>query len=157
MTCGEFQAFTIEDTDKLGQWLAENLPTRCVICLTGTLGSGKTRLVKAIATACQVPPLDVVSPTFVLCQHYQGTRLIHHFDAYRLNDDDEFLELGCEETFESDALSIVEWGERVKRCLPDDRLQIRIEIEPDCRRFVLECIGQLDVDLGKLPSPSPQS
>ena len=94
MTQFVFDAASEADTDRLGAALAGVLPPGTTIALNGTLGAGKTRLVQAIAAACGIDRQDVVSPTFVLCQRYQGDRMIYHLDAYRLHDDDEFRELG---------------------------------------------------------------
>jgi tRNA threonylcarbamoyladenosine biosynthesis protein TsaE len=124
----------LDDTDRVGAALAQSLPDGTTISLCGTLGAGKTRLVQAIAAACDVARGAVVSPTFVLCQHYVGTRMLHHLDAYRLKDDDEFLELGVEELFASAAITIVEWGDRVIDCLPLDRVEIEIRITSNTGR-----------------------
>src|SRR5262245_64483264 len=103
-----------QDTIRLGAALAEVLPAGTTIALTGTLGAGKTRLVQAVATALGVQPGSVTSPTFVLVNEYSGGRLpVYHFDTYRLKDDDEFIELGPEEYFESAGLTFVEWADRV--------------------------------------------
>ena len=110
------------DTDELGRLLAEHLPVSCVVALDGTLGAGKTRLAQGIATACGVPAESVTSPTFTLWQTYHGTRTIHHLDAYRVRDEDEFDALGVEECFEEDALMLIEWANRVKNCLPVERV-----------------------------------
>jgi tRNA threonylcarbamoyladenosine biosynthesis protein TsaE len=118
-------------TDRFGQMLAEHLPPGSVVALSGTLGAGKTRLVQAIAAACGVDPTDVTSPTFVLCREYHGTRTIYHLDAYRLKDEDEFLELGPEEMFASGGLVFIEWAERVATYLP-----------PDCAKITLEVTGE---------------
>lgn len=125
-----------EATARLGAALAEALPAGTTIALKGTLGAGKTRLVQAIALALGVAEGEVVSPTFVLVGEYQGRRPIYHFDAYRLRDDDEFLELGPDEYFESEGLTFVEWADRVEACLPADRIEIRIEAHgPTSRLF----------------------
>jgi tRNA threonylcarbamoyladenosine biosynthesis protein TsaE len=116
-----------EGTDRLGRALAQCLPDGTVVALVGTLGAGKTKLVERIASHCGIDPEEVTSPTFVLLQHYHGRRTIHHFDSYRLKDSDEFLELGADELFESNGLSLVEWADRVDDCLPADRLTIRLE------------------------------
>jgi len=129
-----FIASSENDTDRLGTILADELPDMTVVSLIGTLGAGKTRLVQAIAVACGLPADDVNSPTFVLCQHYHGTRRIHHFDAYRLKDEDEFLELGPEEYFDDTALTFVEWGDRVSDCLPRAHLEITITVTGDHSR-----------------------
>ena len=127
-----------QDTDRLGADLAARLPAGAVVSLTGTLGAGKTRLVQAIAAACGVPREEVVSPTFVLCQQYSGTRTINHLDAYRLKGEDEFRELGAAELLNSDALTIVEWGDKIASALPADHVRIDIDvIGPTSRRFTI--------------------
>jgi tRNA threonylcarbamoyladenosine biosynthesis protein TsaE len=131
-----------QETRRLGAALAAVLPPGTTVALVGTLGAGKTRLVQAIAAACGIPADEVTSPTFVLCQPYQGTRTLYHLDAYRLKDDDEFLELGPEEYFESDGLTLIEWADRVENCLPTERIEIRIEVTgQQARRFQLTAIG----------------
>jgi tRNA threonylcarbamoyladenosine biosynthesis protein TsaE len=138
-----FDAADERDTERLGATLAAALPPGTTVALSGTLGAGKTRLVQAIASACGVPREEVVSPTFVLCQLYRGSRTIFHLDAYRLRDDDEFRELGPDEFFESGGLTIIEWAEKVAESLPDERLEIAIDVTgPTSRRFRLRAIGQ---------------
>lgn len=133
-----FDAADESDTDRLGAALAAMLPAGTTIALSGTLGAGKTRLVQAIAAGLGVARKDVVSPTFVLCQQYEGQRRIYHLDAYRVKDEDEFRELGVEEMFAGDAIVITEWADRVADCLPDNRLAIEIEVTgPTVRRFTL--------------------
>lgn len=123
------------DTDRLGAALAGILPPGTVVGLIGTLGAGKTRLVQAVATAVGVPPGAVTSPTFVLVNEYrQGRVPVFHFDTYRLKDEDEFLELGPEEYFDADGLSFVEWADRVEHLLPEDRVEIELEVTGDTTR-----------------------
>ena len=134
-----FTAHREEDTDRVGQELAELLPAGSVIALVGTLGAGKTRLVQAVAAALGVPRDEVTSPTFVLVNEYVGGRLpIYHFDAYRLRDEDEFIELGPEEYFDGAGLTFVEWADRVEACLPPSYLRIEIEVTGNTTRgFVI--------------------
>jgi tRNA threonylcarbamoyladenosine biosynthesis protein TsaE len=132
-----FTANTEVDTDRLGAALAAALPPGTVIALIGTLGAGKTRLVQAVAAALGVPRENVTSPTFVLVNEYEGGRLpIYHFDTYRLKDDDEFLNLGPDEYFDSSGLTFVEWADRVAALLPADRLEITIEVTGDTERRI---------------------
>ncbi len=78
---------------------------------------------------------DVVSPTFVLVHEYRaGSRPIIHIDAYRINDDDEFLQLGAEEYYRPPNLVLIEWASRIVRCLPDEWLEIAIEVLDDTAR-----------------------
>jgi tRNA threonylcarbamoyladenosine biosynthesis protein TsaE len=125
------------DTDRLGAALAAALPSGTVIGLVGTLGAGKTRLVQAVAAALGAPREAITSPTFVLVNEYrQGRVPVFHFDTYRLKDDDEFLELGPEEYFESDGLTFVEWADRVEHLLPEERVEITLEVTGDTERRV---------------------
>jgi len=137
--------FTAEDetgTARLGAALAQALPMRTVVALYGTLGAGKTRLVQAMAEALGVDRRQVVSPTFVLIQEYQGRQTVYHIDAYRLRDEDEFLQLGPDEYFESGGLVLVEWADRVEGCLPADRVDVCIEVTgPESRRFEISAGG----------------
>jgi len=129
-------------TSALGAALAEALPDGSLVALCGTLGSGKTRLVQAIAEASGVDRRDVVSPTFVLVHEYRGRRPVYHLDAYRLRDEDEFLDLGPEEYFDTAGLTLVEWADRVGGCLPAERIEIHIEVTgPHSRRFDLTVCG----------------
>jgi tRNA threonylcarbamoyladenosine biosynthesis protein TsaE len=140
-TC-RFLARSEQDTRRLGVALAECLPAGTTVALVGTLGAGKTRLVQALAVALGVPPNTVVSPTFVLCQPYAGRRRLYHLDAYRLRDDDEFLQLGPEEYFESDGITLVEWADRVRACLPPEYVEIHIAVTgSEARAFSVEAIG----------------
>jgi tRNA threonylcarbamoyladenosine biosynthesis protein TsaE len=142
MTNFVFAADDESATAAFGAVLAEVLPPGTTVALCGTLGAGKTRLVQAVAESLGVERRNVVSPTFVLVQEYHGRRDIYHIDAYRLRDEDEFLALGPEEFFESDAVVFVEWADRVEVCLPSSRMEIRIEVTgPLSRRFTVVPIG----------------
>jgi tRNA threonylcarbamoyladenosine biosynthesis protein TsaE len=130
-------------TAALGAALADVLSDGTVVALCGTLGSGKTRLVQAIAEASGVDCRDVASPTFVLVREYQGRQPIYHLDAYRLRSEEEFLQLGPDEYFEAGGLALVEWADRVEGCLPPERIEIRIEVTgTHSRRFEIIAVGE---------------
>ena len=138
-----FHAADAADTARLGAALAAALPDGAVVALSGTLGAGKTQLVRDVAAACGVDPRDVTSPTFVLINEYHGRRTIYHCDAYRVRDEDEFLRLGPEEYFEGPGLTFIEWAERVAACLPPERLEISIEVLGETsRRFEIVAVGK---------------
>lgn len=138
-----FVAHNLNDTERLAAVLAEVLPSGITIGLTGTLGAGKTRFVQAVAANYGVPRSAVVSPTFVLCQEYHAARTIYHLDAYRLHGDADFQQLGPQEYFDSTALVFIEWSDRVRRSLPDERLEIDIAITGDDQRtFEIVAFGE---------------
>jgi tRNA threonylcarbamoyladenosine biosynthesis protein TsaE len=129
-------------TARFGRALAQALPETATLALIGTLGAGKTRLVQAIAEGCGIEPGSVTSPTFVLCQPYYGTRTLYHLDAYRTRSLEEFLELGVDEYFAGPGITLIEWAERVAACLPEDYLEIQIDITgPAERTFALVAHG----------------
>lgn len=138
-----YDALDLSDTETLGRRLGEFLVPGTVIALIGQLGAGKTHLTRAIAQGLQIRnPAVVTSPTFVLIQEYHARLPIAHFDAYRLRDDREFLDLGADEYFRGDGVCIVEWADRVPDVLPPDRLEIRIEVlGPNSRRFHIRGYG----------------
>lgn len=142
-----YEAADEQATAALGRALAEVLPDGTTVALCGALGAGKTRLVQSIAEAVGVDRRNVTSPTFVLIQEYHGHRSVYHIDVYRLRDEDEFLALGPEEYFQSNALVLVEWADRVESCLPRDRIEIGIEVTgARSRRFVIRPIGRQHVE-----------
>lgn len=158
----EFHAASESDTERLGRALARLLPTRCVVELRGTLGAGKTRLVQALAEACGIARDAVTSVTFVLSQSYHGRRSVHHFDAYRLRDEDDFRELGAEEFLYLDPetpeeaagqgplgvapVTLIEWGDRVAGLLPRERVVVTIEVVGATERlFRIEGQGEREV------------
>lgn len=132
----------LDATETLGQALARSVEPGTTIVLTGSLGAGKTRLMQAFATALGAPREEVVSPTFVLCRRYDA-RLpagepieLFHLDAYRMEDEDEFLDLGIEEMSAGDGVVCVEWGERFAETLPADRLTLTISVTGETSRTV---------------------
>ncbi|MDO5308520.1 MAG: tRNA (adenosine(37)-N6)-threonylcarbamoyltransferase complex ATPase subunit type 1 TsaE [Planctomycetia bacterium] len=134
------------ETDVLGEILSRLLPDGAIVALNGTLGAGKTRLVQSVAHACGVASEEAGSPTFVLIREYQGERTIYHFDAYRLRNSQEFLELGVEEYFDSDGLSFIEWAELVNDAMPTSRLEVTIEpLDLTSRRLTFTALGDFDM------------
>lgn len=98
-----------------------------VIGLAGALGTGKTTFARAFIAALSVRPPEVPSPTFTLLQVYDGREApIFHFDLYRLEAPEDAWELGIEEAF-ADAISLIEWPERLGALLPDDRLEVSLD------------------------------
>lgn len=131
-----FSADSEAQTHALAVALADALPPGINVSLVGTLGAGKTHLVRQIAIELGVEAERIVSPTFTLCQNYAAKKSICHLDAYRLKDQDEFLDLGPEEFFDSPSITFVEWGDRVADCFPSEYLEISIDVTGESsRRF----------------------
>lgn len=129
MTTISIQVQNLAETEAFGIRLAAQLFPGSVVALVGTLGAGKTHLVRAIAVGLQIPNPDIVnSPTFVLIQEYDARLPIYHFDAYRLQRESDFAELGVHEYFERNGVCLVEWADKVTTCMPQEYLEIRITV-----------------------------
>ena len=152
------------ETNTVGHQIALLLKAGDVVALIGDLGAGKTRFVKAVAHAWDVPQDEVNSPTFTLIQEYLGRVPIRHCDTYRLRTAEEFADLGLDELFASDGIALVEWADRVVEFLPRDRLEIRITIDsPTARTIEVMATGKRSrrilsqlSDSGELGDPSRQ-
>lgn len=129
-------------TERLAELLAKCCTPSTVITLDGDLGAGKTRLTQAIARALGVQGI-VNSPTFTIIKEYEGRELpLYHMDVYRISED-EAAELGLDEYFEGDGVSIVEWASLIESLLPPDRFEIEIEVTGvESRIFHLRAIGE---------------
>lgn len=111
-----------------------------MLTLEGDLGAGKTTLTKAVAKGLGITR-NVSSPTFTIVKQYEGRLPLNHLDVYRLSESDE--DLGWDELFYGDAVSIVEWAQYIDEELPKDRLAIEMYREGDTeRRIELKPVGQ---------------
>lgn len=81
-----------------------------IVFLIGELGVGKTVFAKGIAHGLGVKE-PVTSPSFGLFKSYQGKLTLNHYDFYRLELEDDLTELGLENLYADDAVTIIEWGE----------------------------------------------
>ncbi len=126
-----------EATISLGEALGKQLTAGDVLVLDGDLGAGKTTFTKGLAKGLAIPDI-IKSPTFTIIHEYHDGRLpLYHMDAYRLeNGGGE--DLGLEEYFDSDGVSVVEWAEFVEDELPDDFLAIHFKQTADENKRILE-------------------
>ncbi|GAE37270.1 tRNA (adenosine(37)-N6)-threonylcarbamoyltransferase complex ATPase subunit type 1 TsaE [Halalkalibacter akibai] len=112
-----------EETMKLASALAGLVQKGDVITLEGDLGAGKTSFTKGFAQGLGVKRV-VNSPTFTIIKEYKGRIPLYHMDVYRMEDEDE--ELGLEEYFYGEGVSVVEWPSMIASQLPEDRLVISL-------------------------------
>ena len=95
------------------------------ILLIGDLGTGLGDLL-ILLQARNNSFEEVPSPTFTMLQTYEvSDTIIYHFDLYRIEQEEDMLELGVDEAF-AEGISLIEWGERLGTFLPTDRLEIRL-------------------------------
>lgn len=121
--------------------LAAHAEPGMLLALDGDLGAGKTLFAQRFAAALGVPGI-VNSPTFTIIKEYEGGKLpFYHMDVYRVTMD-EADELGLDEYFFGAGVTLVEWASRIVPLLPDERLDVTIEVAgPTARRFVFQPQG----------------
>ena len=130
--------------------LAENIESEhfpgMVICLNGELGSGKTVFTKAFASALGIDD-DVTSPTFNIIKEYPNGELpLYHMDVYRIEGNAK--ELGLDDYFYGDGVTIIEWADMISEYLPKERLDITIKVTgEDTRVFILKPYGKVYEDI----------
>ncbi len=137
----KFKVDSLGQTKELAKQIASNLKGGEVICLMGELGVGKTYFVKFFAEALGVKGEEVISPTFVYWRKHQGSDFrLDHFDFYRLESENEADDIGLDEALEDkDSIAIIEWADRVKERLPQDRIDIYIEYLGESERQFKIC------------------
>lgn len=131
-----------EETYDLAFSIGENISKPLLICLDGDLGVGKTVFAKGLAKGMGIEE-DIVSPTFVLFNVYEGGKLpLYHFDVYRIEEPEEMYEIGYEEYFFGAGVCLVEWASLIEELIPEEAVHIAICKDPkkgeDHRRIVIE-------------------
>ncbi|HET7578757.1 MAG TPA: tRNA (adenosine(37)-N6)-threonylcarbamoyltransferase complex ATPase subunit type 1 TsaE [Bacillales bacterium] len=140
-----FKTDSPEDTMALADLLAEKLGPGDVITLKGDLGAGKTVFTKGLARGLGITR-NVNSPTFTIIKEYNGRLPLYHMDVYRLENGVE--DLGYDEYFEGEGVTVIEWAERIKERLPSERLDIILERAGENDRIItIEPVGSRYVSL----------
>ena len=107
---GVHKVKSVDETYALAKKVADTLDGGEVLLLDGDLGAGKTTFTKGLAKALGVKE-EVTSPTFTILNVYEDGRLkLNHLDMYRVESSDELAELGIEECFDEDAVTVIEWN-----------------------------------------------
>ena len=124
-----------DETIVLGAKIGELLNAGDIITLHGSLGSGKTTIVKGIACALGIED-EITSPSFTLISEYEGRLPLYHMDLYRIDSIEEFELLGAEELLYGNGVSIIEWAEKIDQLLPDSCISISFALHDDGRRTI---------------------
>ena len=138
----ELTTHSPEQTQEFGTRLGELANPGDVILLVGKLGAGKTCLTQGIAWGLGIKEY-AASPSFVLVRELKGRLPLYHLDFYRLENLAEIAELGLDEYFYGQGVSVVEWAEKALSLLPPENLLIEMEyIAETGRRLKLKPSGK---------------
>lgn len=137
-----YESFSAEETARLGEQIGRDATPGDVYTLIGDLGVGKTVLTQGIAKGLDIAE-PICSPTFTIVQVYEEGRMpFYHFDVYRIGDIEEMDEIGYEDYFYGNGLTMIEWANLIEEILPPSYHQITIEknLEKgfDYRKIVIE-------------------
>ena len=128
--------FKINDIDTLAKEIS-TLISHSIILFDGSMGMGKTTLIKALCKQLNV--VDTVSsPTFSLINEYKtkDDKSIYHFDCYRLETPEEAYDFGAEEYLDSGSICLIEWAEKIQPLLPQEVHHIKLEyIDQNSRKI----------------------
>ncbi len=133
----EIISTSAEETFEFGRQLGTMLQSGDLVGFTGDLGAGKTVCIQGIAVGLEVHDRKAVtSPTYTLIHEYQGRIPIYHFDVYRLAQEDDLHDLGYEEYFYGNGVTLIEWADRIRSFLPDEHLAVHLLIQSNQTRCI---------------------
>lgn len=125
-----------QQTRLLGQRLGRLLQSGDLICLQGDLGTGKTCLTQGIGQGLRLD-MAITSPTFIIVNEYRlpnRSYRLYHIDLYRIQSTAEAHVTGLDDYIYGDGICVIEWAERVREILPEDRLWITMHYVDATRR-----------------------
>ncbi|MCL2403963.1 MAG: tRNA (adenosine(37)-N6)-threonylcarbamoyltransferase complex ATPase subunit type 1 TsaE [Defluviitaleaceae bacterium] len=122
-----YESCSAEETEAIAAEYGINAVAGDIICLSGTLGAGKTVFARGVAKGLGYTG-RVTSPTFTIMNIYEGGRLpLYHFDLYRLEGGIADLEgIGYEDYFFADGVCLIEWPEMAENAMPPGALRVEI-------------------------------
>lgn len=131
------KATTIKSLSGIARELIEKFPEQRVFAFYGKMGAGKTTFIQAVCKELGSTD-NVISPTFALINEYKTETMhsIFHFDFYRIEDMEEAFDLGYEDYFYSGEYCLIEWPEKIEPLLPDDFVEVKIEVQNNGERLI---------------------
>jgi tRNA threonylcarbamoyladenosine biosynthesis protein TsaE len=138
-TTYRFHTHSVEETWRLAETVGRLVKPGDVLTMSGDLGAGKTTFTQGLARGMGVQGV-VNSPTFTIIKEYEGRMPLYHMDVYRMEESGE--DLGFDEYFYGDGVTVVEWPQMIEEQLPPDRCDIIIQRgDNDSRVFLFTPAG----------------
>jgi tRNA threonylcarbamoyladenosine biosynthesis protein TsaE len=124
------------ETEAVARRLAADVGVGSVLALQGELGSGKTLFTKGLV-AGMGSNSAVSSPTFTIVHEYPDGRLpVYHFDLFRVENRRSLAQLGVDDYFFGDGVSVIEWADRFPEFIPNHARWILFEIKSEYQRII---------------------
>jgi tRNA threonylcarbamoyladenosine biosynthesis protein TsaE len=131
-----FISNSVSETEAIGRQFAKELSAGSILALKGELGSGKTQFAKGLVAGLE-SSVPVTSPTFTIIHEYPGGRLpVYHFDFFRLANRESVAQLGLDDYFFGDGVSVIEWADRFPELIPEQARWILFEIKSESTRMI---------------------
>ena len=128
---------SLAEIENAAREMAAEMGDYTIFAFYGEMGAGKTTFIKALCEALGVEDDITNSPSFSIINEYRSdstAELIYHFDCYRLEKLEEAEDIGVEDYFDSGAICLIEWPERIKELLPYDTVEVDIKVNDDLSR-----------------------
>ena len=136
-----------EATEEIGFKIGERLRAGDIVLLYGSLGAGKTTMVKGIARALGIDRKDITSASFTIIAEYPTTPPFFHIDLYRTSGGLDLESTGIWDCIGNHSISVIEWPEHAEGELPEDSLKITIkDLGNDIREIIIEGGNEKDWD-----------
>jgi tRNA threonylcarbamoyladenosine biosynthesis protein TsaE len=126
---------SVEEIQTAAKSLLLHFPNERIFAFYGKMGAGKTTFIKALCR--QLGSVDpITSPTFALVNEYSTStnERIFHFDFYRIKDIEEALDIGFDDYLYSGKYCMMEWPENIEPLLPENIVEVKIEVLDSSRR-----------------------
>ena len=140
----EIKINSLEDLEMAAYKFMTEMDDFTVFAFYGQMGAGKTTFINELCRQLGVETDNTNSPSFAIINEYRSdttAELIYHFDCYRLENEQEAMDIGAEDYFDSGA---IEWPERIEGLLPDDTVRVDLTVNDDETRTLKVTFPELD-------------
>ena len=143
----EIKINSLEDLEMAAYKFMTEMDDFTVFAFYGQMGAGKTTFINELCRQLGVETDTTNSPSFAIINEYRSdttAELIYHFDCYRLENEQEAVDIGAEDYFDSGAVCLIEWPERIEGLLPDDTVRVDLTVNDDESRTLKVTFPELD-------------
>jgi tRNA threonylcarbamoyladenosine biosynthesis protein TsaE len=143
----EIKINSLEDLEMAAYKFMTEMDDFTVFAFYGQMGAGKTTFINELCRQLGVETDTTNSPSFAIINEYRSdttAELIYHFDCYRLENEQEAVDIGAEDYFDSGAVCLIEWPERIEGLLPDDTVRVDLTVNDDETRLLKVTFPDID-------------